>query len=108
VVTSQTGSIQGTVLDVAGQPAVGSLVVVFSSDSRTWGARSRFIGTGEVGAAGRYLLHGLLPGKYRVAVVSDLPDGAWEDPERLARLQPTAPAVTITAGATATLDWRPR
>jgi hypothetical protein len=108
ILTSQTGSLGGAVFDVTGQPAVGSRVVVFSSDSRTWGARSRYIGTGEVGATGRYLLHGLLPGKYLVAVVSDLPDGAWEDPERLARLQPTAPAVTITAGATATLDWRPR
>jgi hypothetical protein len=108
IVTSQTGSIGGTVLDVTGQPAVGSRVVVFSNDARTWGARSRFIATGEVGAAGRYLLHGLLPGKYVVAVVSDLPDGAWEDPEWLARLQPTATAVTIVASATAMLNWRPR
>jgi hypothetical protein len=108
VVTSQTGSIGGTVLDVTGQPAVGSRIVVFSNDPRTWGARSRFIATGEVSAAGRYLLHGLLPGNYLVAATSDLPDGAWGDPERLARLQPTAAAVTIAAGATATLDWRPR
>ncbi|HEY6357036.1 MAG TPA: carboxypeptidase-like regulatory domain-containing protein, partial [Vicinamibacterales bacterium] len=108
VVTPQTGSIGGTVLDVTGQAAAGSRVVVFSSDPRTWGARSRFIATGEVAATGRYLLHGLLPGTYLVAAVSDLPDGAWEDPERLARLQPTAAAVAIAAGVTATLDWRPR
>jgi hypothetical protein len=108
VVTSQTGSIGGAVFDVTGQPAVGSRVVVFSNDARMWGARSRFIATGEVTATGRYLLHGLLPGQYLVAVVSDLPDGAWEDPERLARLKPTATAVTIAAGATVTLDWRPR
>jgi hypothetical protein len=108
VVTSQTGSIGGAVLDVTGQPAVGSRVVVFSNDSRAWGARSRFIATGEVAATGRYALHGILPGQYLVAVVSDLPDGAWEDPERLARLQATATVVTIRAGATATLDWRPR
>jgi hypothetical protein len=108
VVTSQTGSIGGAVFDVTGRPAVGSRVVVFSSDARTWGARSRFIANGEVAATGRYLLHGLLPGAYLVAVVSDVPDGAWEDPEQLARLQPTATVVTITAGATATLDWRPR
>ncbi len=108
VVTSQTGSIGGTVLDVTGQPAVGSRVLVFSNDPRTWGARSRFIVTGEVTATGRYLLHGLLPGHYLVAAVTDVPDGAWEDPERLARLQPTATAVTIAAGTTATLDWRPR
>jgi hypothetical protein len=108
VVTAQTGSIGGAVFDIAGQPAVGSQVVVFSSDPRTWGARSRFIATGEVGATGRYRLHGLLPGRYLVVAVSDLPEGAWGDPERLARLQPTAASVTITAGATATLDWRPR
>jgi hypothetical protein len=108
VITAQTGSVGGAVFDVTGQPAVGSRVVVFSSDAQTWGARSRFIATGEVGPSGRYLLHGLLPGRYLVAVVGDMPDGSWEDPERLARLQPMATAVTVTAGATATLDWRPR
>jgi hypothetical protein len=108
VLTSQTGSLGGAVFDVTGQPAVGSRVVVFSNDPRTWGARSRFIATGEVDANGRYLLHGVLPGAYLVEIVSDMPDGSWEDPERLARLQPMATLVTITAGATATLDWRPR
>ena len=108
VITPETGSIDGVVLNAAGQPDSGSRVVVFSSDSRTWGARSRFIATTEAAPDGHYVIHGLLPGAYLVAVTNGLTDGAWEDPERLARIQPSAAPVTVTARATTTLDWRPR
>jgi hypothetical protein len=108
VITAQTGSVGGAVLTALGQPDVGSRVVVFSRDARTWGARSRFIATAETGPDGRYAIHGLLPGQYLVAVAAGLTDGAWEDPERLTRLQPSAAPITIAARATTTLDWRPK
>jgi hypothetical protein len=98
----------GVVLDTNGRPKAGARVVVFSTNTRDWHARTRRVLTTEAGADGRYSIHGLLPGTYLAIVGERMPDGAWEDPDVLARLQPTGVAVTITAGATQTLDWRPR
>jgi hypothetical protein len=108
VVTQKTGAVNGVVLDANGQPKPGARVVIFPADNRQWHVRSRFVQTAEVGADGRYSIRGLLPGKYLAAVVERLEDGAWEDPDVLGRLQPTATPVTATAGATVTVDWRPR
>jgi hypothetical protein len=108
VVTPQTGSIEGTVVDADGKPAIGVRAVVFSADERHWMARSRFIRSVEVGVAGRYDVRGLLPGDYRVAFVDGLADGAWEDPEVLARLRPMSTAVVIAAAGRVTLDGRIR
>jgi hypothetical protein len=82
--------------------------VVFSEDARRWGARSRFIRTVEANAAGRYVVTGLLPGKYLVVAVDALDDGAWEDPDVLARLQSGAAPVTIAGTERLTLDVRLR
>ena len=108
VVTPQAGTVSGVVLDTNGGPKAGARVVVFSTDPREWHARSRAVATAEVGADGHYAVRGLLPGKYVAIVAERMPDGAWEDPSVLGRLQPTGVAVTIAAGSTQTVDWRPR
>jgi hypothetical protein len=108
VVTPRTGSVGGAVLAAANRSAAGTRVVVFTEDSRRWGARSRFIRTAEVNAAGRYTISGLLPGKYFIAAVDALDDGAWEDPDVLARLQTTAAPIVVTSTERLTLDVRPR
>lgn len=108
VVTSGTGSITGSVTNGAGQAAAGALAVAYSTDNRRWGARSRFVRTAEVSTGGRYTIRGLLPGDYRVAFVDDLEEGAWEDPEVLARLESVATRVTLGAAATQTVSGRIR
>jgi hypothetical protein len=105
-VTDRTGSVTGTVLTAAGKPAAGQRVVAFLDDARRWAARSRFIKSVDLGADGRYAIKGLLPGKYLVAVSDVLDDGAWEDPDVLARLRPTAAPIVVTAGSPVTLDWK--
>jgi hypothetical protein len=104
--TDRTGSVTGTVLTAVGKPAAGQRVVVFLDDARRWAARSRFIKSVELGADGHYTIKGLLPGKYLVAVSDVLDDGAWEDPDVLARLRPTAAPIVVTAGSPVTLDWK--
>jgi hypothetical protein len=106
VVTPHTGSVSGTVVTAASQPAAGTRVVVFTDDVRRWAARSRYIQTVEVGAAGHYVIRGLLPGKYFVAVVDALDDGAWEDSDVLARLRTAAASIVVTGTEELTLDWR--
>jgi hypothetical protein len=108
VTVARAGALTGVVLDGVGQPADGARVVVFAKDSRLWGARSRFIATAIATADGKYVVRGLLPGDYLVSVQDVLGNGAWEDPLLLDTLQGSAAPVTIAAGATATLDWRPR
>jgi hypothetical protein len=105
-VTDRTGSVVGTVLTAAGKPAAGQRVTVFPENVRSWTARSRFIKSVELGADGRYAIKGLLPGKYLVAVSDVLDDGAWEDPDVLARLRPAAAPIGVTAGVPVTLDWK--
>jgi Carboxypeptidase regulatory-like domain len=108
LVTPQTGSVEGTVTNADRQPATGARMIVFTDDPRRWGARSRFIKTTEVNAAGRYRVTGLLPGTYKVVCVDFLDDGAWEDPEVLARLAPIATSITVTGTERLTVDWRMR
>jgi hypothetical protein len=106
VLAPRTGSVAGIVSNLANQPAAGSRVVVFSEDSHRWGARSRFIKTAETDGAGRYTIDGLLPGNYRVAFVDALADGAWEDPDVLGRLLPSAAAITIAGTERLTVDGK--
>jgi len=106
VMTSRTGTVSGAVLTEAGQPAAGAQALVFAVDNRRWGARSRFVRVTDVLPSGQYAVRGLLPGEYRVAFVETLPDGAWEDPEVLARLERDARRVTVTAGTAITIDGR--
>ena len=108
VVTPQTGTVEGTVANVDRLPAVGTRMIVFSDDPRRWGARSRFIKTTEVGAAGGYRITGLLPGSYKVVCVDFLDEGAWEDPDVLARLAPMATSITVAASERLKVDWRVR
>jgi hypothetical protein len=108
VVTQSTGSIEGTVMRSDRLPAPARMVVAFADDDRRWGARSRFIRIAETNASGRYLIRGLLPGSYCVAFVEQLDDGAWEDPEVLARLRQTSAKVMIKATERIALDGRVR
>jgi hypothetical protein len=101
-----TGSVGGAVVNAARQPAAGAEVVVFSDDPTRWGARSRFIRKAEVGPSGQYLVTGLLPGKYCVAIVGPLDDGAWEDPDVLTRLKLAAKTIAVRGAERLTLDWR--
>jgi hypothetical protein len=108
LITARTGSTTGTVLGADGRPARDARVVVFADDVRAWHARSLLIRTAVTGAGGRYSVNGLLPGSYRVAFVDQLEEGAWEDPDVLARLRTTSSPLTIAAGTKATLDGRIR
>lgn len=106
VVTAQTGSVMGAVRTEDGQLAAGAQVVIFATDNRRWGARSRFIRMAEVSPSGQYAVRGLLPGEYCVAFADDLPSGAWEDPDVLMRLGLNAPRITVTASNSVTVNGR--
>ena len=98
VVTSETGTLSGIARDAKGAPAAGARVVVFGEDEHAWGRQSRVIKTVETGADGRYEIRGLLDGKYSVAALPFLEDGAWFDAGVLQQLKRGATALTIVPG----------
>lgn len=107
VATASTAAVSGTVADGRGQPA-RSRVVVFSEDERHWGGRSRYVRATEAGADGKYLVPGLLPGKYLVAAIRDLDAGAWDDPSVLRDLKTNASSVSVSEREKVTLALRRR
>jgi Carboxypeptidase regulatory-like domain len=103
VVTSRTTTLSGVVRGQDGRPVDGARVVAFAADEKTWGFRSRAIKAAESVAGGRYVIEGLLPGKYYVVAVPYLEEGAWMDADVLRRLQPAVEPVTL-ANPAVTVD----
>lgn len=108
VITDKTGSLSGTVVNARRRPAVNSTVVVFSDDERQWGATSRFVKTVAVAGDGHFSVEGLLPGKYLVAAVDVLEEGAWNDPDVLRRLRAGAASVSLTESDAQTVSLKVR
>ena len=105
--TSKSAEIAGAVTTAAGQAAADGLVIVFPEDRRLWVAQSRRIHTAALTADGRYVVRGLPPGDYRVAVADPEPQ-QWFDVEYLASLVPAATAVTVGEGEKKQQDLRVR
>jgi hypothetical protein len=108
VVTPNTASVSGTVDDGRGRRAMAARVVVFSDDERQWIADSRFVKTTEISSPGQFTIAGLLPGKYFVAAVESLDDGAWADPGVLRQLKSIASSVTLAEHQTQTIALKLR
>jgi hypothetical protein len=102
MLTDRTAALAGSVTD-GGRPLSTYQVVVFSEDERQWGESSRFVKVASPRADGTFNVVGLLPGKYLVAAVVVLDDGAWQDPEMLRRLRSGATAVTVAGEGTITM-----
>jgi hypothetical protein len=66
VMTTRVSTLEGTVTDAAGKPAVDSAVVVFSDDKSTWRFNATRTRRGFVDAFGKYRVTGLLPGRYYI------------------------------------------
>ncbi len=104
LITSRTNGVTGVVRDAAGQPAPGARVVAFSADEQTWKFRSRTIKATETGADGRYVIEGLLDGRYHIAAVPYLEPGAWMDASVLRRLESGAAPLQAANGGRLTIN----
>jgi hypothetical protein len=93
VFTDQASEVSGRVTDRQRVPLAAQLVLVFSTDKSTWFFNSRRIALVRTDAEGRYVVRNLPPGDYRIAVIADLEQGEWFDPDVLARLGGTTVTV---------------
>jgi hypothetical protein len=99
VVTDRTGRITGTLTADPAYDIERAHVVVLSEDEPSWGFGSRFTKAARVGAAGRFMLPAILPGRYLVAVMVDPEADAWMDPDVLRDVRGSAMIVTVEEGA---------
>ena len=87
-----------------GVPFREGLVVVFSTDPRTWFLNSRRVAAVATTPSGQYVVKNLPPGDYFVTVAVGLDRNEWFDRELLASLAETAQKVTIRRGEARTHD----
>lgn len=107
VMTDRSTELAGTVRDGAAAPVPGLTVIAFSADPQYWYPQSREIQVARTDQNGAYRLRNLPPGAYQVAVVDDVEQGEWYDPNYLQALQQRAARLTITEGEKRTLDLGP-
>jgi Carboxypeptidase regulatory-like domain len=97
LVTNRTGAVIGSV--AADRGTASGQVLAFPESEELWGFDSRFTKITDVVPGGRFDIKGLLPGRYYVAHVLDLPPGAWADPDLLRTLKASATPAEVADGA---------
>ncbi|HXT70654.1 MAG TPA: carboxypeptidase regulatory-like domain-containing protein [Vicinamibacterales bacterium] len=96
----------GVLQDTSGRPASDYFIIVFPGDRAYWTPGSRRVIETRPGNDGRYSVTGLPAGEYRVAALTDVVSGEWNDPEFLARLVTASIAVTLVEGKSTPLNLR--
>ena len=104
--TQQATRISGSVTDSRGNRATTYVTVVFPEDARQWTSYSRGIAAARPDQQGSFLVEGVPPGRYLIAVVDYLEPGQERDPATLERLRRTATAVTLADGESKALDLK--
>ena len=102
--TDRLTELTGAVRDGRGQPLADYVLVVFSEDTKLWGAQSRYVQTTRPNQNGTFSIKGLPPGRYLAAVVPALENGMQNDPAVLEQLRPGARVVSLADGQTLNLN----
>jgi hypothetical protein len=95
VVTDATGELAGLAIDARKQPVPNARVVLYPDDETQWRPASRAIRSVLASADGTFSTSSLLPGRYLLAAVEWMDNGAWLDPDTLRRLRPAAQRIVV-------------
>ncbi len=104
--TDRPTQLAGVLQDTSGRPASDYFIIVFPNDKTYWTPGSRRVIETRPGNDGRYAVTGLPAGDYRVAALTDMVAGEWNDPEFLTKLMSASIAVTLVEGQTTPLNLR--
>jgi hypothetical protein len=105
--TRLTQHLSGKVTTDSGDPAKEYTVVVFAEDQEKWAlTSSRWVKSARPDQQGKFEIADLPAGRYLAVAVDYVAQGDWSDPEWLARASRNATRVTVTEGASATLDLK--
>ena len=80
-ISSRGARVQGTVVDKDGLPAAGVWVVAVPDEARR--TSFRLFKSQTTDQYGKFDVHGLAPGSYRIFAWAGIEQGEWEDPEFL-------------------------
>jgi len=80
-ISSRGARVQGTVVDKDGLPAAGVWVVAVPDEARR--TSFRLFKAQTTDQYGKFDVHGLAPGSYRIFAWAGIEQGEWEDPEFL-------------------------
>jgi hypothetical protein len=106
--TDQPTQLAGTLSSASNQAATDYYVVLFSEDRALWHERSPRLRVMRPAADGSFSTRDLLPGKYRIAALTDLEEGEWRTAAFLDSVFDASIAVTVTDGQTTRQDIRIR
>src|SRR5207344_1908912 len=92
--------------DATGLPASDYFIIAFPSDKSLWTPGARRVVETRPASDGRYSIVGLPPGQYRIAALTDVETGEWNDPDFLSGLVGASIDVTLVEGQKLTQDLR--
>jgi hypothetical protein len=96
VITSTPSSIVGVVADASQRPVAGAGVIVFAADRALRASQpTRRIAAATTDATGSFEISTLPAGEYLVAVVEELVDGEWAEPDYLEALRATGVRIRL-------------
>lgn len=104
--TDKFTDLKGTIQGQSGQPTSEFTVIIFPSDQRYWVPLGRRIRSARPSTDGKFSFGGLPAGDYRIAAVTDVEPGGWNDPAFLQQLMNASLAVRLVEGTPVTQDIR--
>jgi hypothetical protein len=102
--TDVVTELSGRLIGESGEPTAGYFVIAMPEDRAYWLPQSRRIVSTRPDGQGRYTFRGLPPGRYRIAVTTDLVPQDLRDPAILEQLLPQSLPVTVSFTTPAVLD----
>jgi len=97
VLSGNGGQIEGVILNAAGQPATGAIVVLVPDDQR----RTRLYKEESIDQYGRFNIKNVAPGDYKLFAWEAVETGAYCDPEFLRPFESLGEALHIHEGSRA-------
>ena len=108
ILTDQPTQLTGTLSLASGQAATDYYVVVFPEERALWHERSPRIRVMRPAADGTFSTRDLLPGKYRIAALTDVEEAEWRTAAFLESVFEASIVVTLADGQTTRQDIRIR
>jgi hypothetical protein len=96
----------GVLLDTSGRTASDYFIIVFPSDKSYWTPGSRRVMSTRPANDGKFRIGGLPPGDYRIAALTDVESGEWNDPAFLVSLVDASIRITLVDGQVTTQDLK--
>ena len=104
--TDKFTDLKGTIQSQNGQPTSDFTVIIFAADQRYWVPLGRRIRSARPSTDGKFSFNGLPAGDYRIAALTDVEPGAWNDPALLQQLMSASLAVRLVEGQSVVQDIR--